>query len=93
MNYHKIDGQIFDIPKQIKEAGVILFNGNLENIYYDKDPRQVFIGYKMGDDVINIHEVYKDDCIVLHPPYMFVHPKKVIEYIYTDGVIIDISMS
>lgn len=93
MNYHKRDGKIFDVPRQIKEMGVILFNGNLKNVCYNKDPRQVFIGQKMKGDVMNIQEVHEDDCIVLHPPYMFVHPKKVIESVYTEGIIIDISMS
>lgn len=93
-NYYKKDGQMFNTPLELSEINFILFNGNLKGVFYDKDPRQVFIGQDIpGGGIENITEVHRGDCFVFNPPFILTMQRKLIDEFFSKEILFDFCMS
>lgn len=93
-NYYKKDGQMFNTPLELSEINFILFNGNLKGVFYDKDPRQVFIGQDIpGGGVENITEVHRGDCFVFNPPFILTMQRKLIDEFFSKEISLDFCIS
>lgn len=93
-NYWRKDGQMFNTPQELSEINFILFNGNLKGVFYDKDPRQVFIGQDIpGGGIENITEVHRGDCFVFNPPFILTMQRKLIDEFFSKEILFDFCMS
>lgn len=94
-DYWKKEGLI-DIPDEFSKYGIIVFNGNYDDSFYNKSPRQVFLSQcnpLLDEKLPNAVELHRGCCLVLNPPFVLAMKREDIERFFHKGVLFDFSMS